>query len=135
MSSSYRARIVWTRDPADIGRAISDLGERVSSSMLVSYLERQAPRIRQQMQQEAPWADKTGEARRKLSAEVEQTGQQISLYLSHGVSYGKWLELSNGGRYAIVGPTTMKAGWSIMQGMTGLIERQGGRAGGGWQSW
>lgn len=130
---SYRARIVWNRDPKDIGRAISELGERVSTQMLVAYLERQAPAIRQQMQREAPWADRTGEARRKLSAEVAQSGRQVSLILSHGVAYGQWLELAHGGRWAIVGPTTMKMGPAIMRGMAGLMEKQG--SGSGWRSW
>lgn len=133
---SYTARIVWQRDPKDLGRAIAETGQRVKTHMLVPYLEKQAPVIKAQMQREAPWADQTGEARRKLSAEVEQTGDRVALYLSHGVSYGKWLELAHGGRWAIVGPTVMRSGPAIMHGMAGLMERTPGLApASGWKAW
>lgn len=133
---SYTARIVWQRSPANLGTAIAETGERMKTRMLVPYLEQQAPVIRAQMQREAPWADQTGEARRKLSAEVEQTGDRVALYLSHGVSYGKWLELAHGGRWAIVGPTVMRSGPVIMRGMAGLMERSPGmRPAGGWKVW
>jgi len=123
--SGYTARIVWKRDPADLSRAIAKTGERVKTHALVPYLSQQANRLRGQMKQEAPWQDRTGAARRQLLAEVEQDDDRVSLVLSHGVSYGKYLELSNGGRYAIIGPTIMKEGWAIMRGMTGLLDRAG----------
>ena len=123
--SGYRARIDWTRDPADLARAIAKTGDRVKTHALVPYLERQADRIRAQMKQEAPWADRTGAARRQLLAEVEQDDNKVALVFSHGVPYGKFLELSNGGRYAIIGPTIMKEGWGLMRGMTGLMDRAG----------
>ena len=119
------ARIVWKRDPEDLARAIAKTGERVKTNALVPYLERQADRLRGQMKQEAPWTDRTGAARRQLLAEVEQDEQKVALVLSHGVSYGKYLELSNGGRYAIIGPTVMREGWVLMRGMAGLMDRAG----------
>ena len=123
--SGYRARIDWKRDPADLSRAIAKTGERVKTHPLVPYLSRQADRLREQMKREAPWTDQTGAARRQLLAEVEQDDDKIALVLSHGVPYGKFLELSNGGRYAIIGPTIMKEGWGLMRGMTGLMDRAG----------
>ena len=89
------------------------------------YLERQGARLREQMKREAPWTDRRGAARQQLLAEVEQDDDKIALVLSHGVPYGKFLELSNGGRYAIIGPTIMKEGWGLMRGMTGLMDRAG----------
>ncbi len=124
--SGYRARIDWQRDPTDLGRAIAKTGERVRTHALVPYLERQADMLRSQMKREAPWADRTGAARRQLLAEVEQDERRVMLVLSHGVLYGKWLELSNGGRYAIIGPTIVKSGPGLMRGMAGLLDRAGG---------
>ncbi len=124
--SGYRARIDWQRDPTDLGRAIAKTGERVRTHALVPYLERQADMLRSQMKREAPWADRTGAARRQLLAEVEQDERRVMLVLSHGVLYGKWLELSNGGRYAITGPTIVKSGPGLMRGMAGLLDRAGG---------
>ena len=124
--ADYRAKIVWQRDPAQLEMAISKLGDRVKTHALVPYLERQADMLRGQMKREAPWTDRTGAARRALLAEVEQDVNRVSLVLSHGVPYGKYLELSNGGRYAIVGPTVMREGYVVMRGMAGLMDRAGG---------
>ena len=124
--SDYRVRIDWKRDPEDLGRAIAKTGERVKTYALVPYLERQADRLRAQMKRDAPWTDRTGRARRALLAEVEQDDRKVALVLSHGVPYGKYLELSNGGRYAIVGPTVMREGYVVMRGMAGLMDRAGG---------
>ena len=60
---SYAARIVWQRDPRDLGRAISELGERVSHQALTQVLEREAGVIEAEMKRNAPWADRTGDAR------------------------------------------------------------------------
>ena len=119
------ARIVWKRDPEDLARAIAKTGERVKTNALVPYLSRQADTLRAQMKQDAPWADRTGKARRTLLVEVEQDDNRIALVFSHGVSYGKYLELSNGGRYAIIGPTIVKSGPMLMRGMAGLMDRVG----------
>jgi len=110
MSSGFRARVVWNRDPRDLGRAVSEYGERLVYHALVQYLERHAAEIKAQMQREASWTDRTGKARAGLNAQVEANGAQVALYLSHGVEYGKWLELARGGRYAIVGPTIARVG-------------------------
>jgi len=53
----------------------------------------------------APWTDRTGNARQGLHGGVDTDGDQFVLYLSHGVEYGIWLELAHGGNYAIVRPT------------------------------
>ena len=119
------ARIVWKRDPEDLARAIAKTGERVKTNALVPYLSRQADTLRAQMKQDAPWADRTGKARRTLLVEVEQDDNRIALVFSHGVEYGKYLELSNGGRYAIIGPTIVKSGPMLMPGMAGQKDRVG----------
>ena len=131
---SYAARIVWQRDPADLGRAISELGERVSHQALTQVLEREARAIETEMKRDAPWTDRTGNTRRKLKATVETTGRATTLTLAHGVEYGKWLELAHGGRWAIVGPTTMAAGPRVMSQLRGLMAKAAPR-GGGWQAW
>jgi len=53
----------------------------------------------------APWTDRTGNARQGLHGGVDVRGDQQVLYLSHGVEYGIWLEIAHGGNYAIVRPT------------------------------
>lgn len=51
----------------------------------------------------APWTDRTGDARRLLSVRVEGDEFAIgSIVIEHGVPYGLWLEIAHGGRYAII---------------------------------
>lgn len=132
---SYRARVTWQRDPANLGRAISEWGDKVVFNTLVSHLNAQAKVIEERMRREAPWTDQTGDARRKLAATVEVDGRRVNLYLAHGVPYGVWLELRNGGRYAVVGPMTMRIGPEIMRSLAGLANRTAAPKVTGWQAW
>ena len=134
MSSGFQARISWQRSPANLAVAISQYGERLKSRGLPEYLESQARSVREDMQRSASWTDRTGAARRGLSASVETTGDRISMNLAHGVEYGKWLELAHGGRYAIVGPTVLRWGPRLMDGLRRQLAAGGG-ARTGWQTW
>lgn len=68
--------------------------------------DRYAPEIEAYMKQNAVWTDRTANARQTLYTEVEDVSLQMaSIILSHGVEYGIYLELSNAGEYAIIGPT------------------------------
>ena len=53
----------------------------------------------------APWQDRTGDARRGLDVGVESDGDSIILQLYHTVDYGLWLEVIENGQYAIIMPT------------------------------
>lgn len=61
------------------------------------------------MRRYAPWQDRTGEARRRLSVRelVAWLGRsvRVRLIFAHGVFYGRFLEYANAGRFAILGPT------------------------------
>jgi hypothetical protein len=67
--------------------------------------EKAAGELEQIMRTGAPWADRTGQARAGLNASVENKDGVVSIILAHGVEWGKWLELIQNGRFAIVGPT------------------------------
>jgi hypothetical protein len=56
----------------------------------------------------APWSDKSGNARQSLHSYVEElAGDTVRLYLSHGVHYGIFLEVKHAGKWGIV--------WSTIQ--------------------
>ena len=63
------------------------------------------PRIEQAARQNAPWSDRTGEARAGLVASSEVDGTDIIINLAHSVDYGIWLETIQSGRFAIIMPT------------------------------
>lgn len=63
----------------------------------------------------ARWTDRTGDARERLHATVEETGPIGTIVLAHGVSYGVWLEIANGGRYSIIPETIDVVGPLVMR--------------------
>lgn len=54
--------------------------------------------------QNAPWQDRTGDARERLHATVEETGPIGTIVLAHGVDYGLWLEIRHAGVYSVIAP-------------------------------
>ncbi len=56
----------------------------------------------------ASWINRTGMARRGLTGGFFWDGPNGIVYIAHTVEYGKWLELCNDGKYAILKPTRDK---------------------------
>ena len=117
----------WVRPPTQMARRIEDYGDRVLVAVqaVAAYVGEQ---MQNQARANAPWQDRTGNARSGLLYAVDGLGlnpimgriqsvdmslatdtvsvsgdkDHLVLLLGHTVFYGKWLEVSNGGRYAIV---------------------------------
>lgn len=53
----------------------------------------------------APWTDRTGDARRSIGSVDDSSKDIIRYWLKIGVDYGIWLEISNQGKYRILVPT------------------------------
>ncbi len=107
------ARINWTKTPMELGEAAMKYGRGIGGDALPRYARRKARELESRMRQEAPWTDQTGEARKKLKAEVETEPTKTTIYLITGAAHGKYLELRWGGRYAVVSPTIPRAAIEI----------------------
>lgn len=97
--------IRWIEPPSKLAKAIEQYGEKVMVAVkaLADFVATEA---QNDMRSNAPWTDRTGNARSGLYAEAERFAKHVVvIHLSHGVDYGIWLEIKNGGRYAIVAPT------------------------------
>lgn len=94
----------WIRRPSrtwHIGRYMEHLVD-VAQVVLTWY----APEIESQMKERASWTDRTSNARQTLQAFVHRDGPyRVVLIAKQHMTYGKFLETKNGGRYAIVMPT------------------------------
>lgn len=65
-----------------------------------------APVVESEAKTNATWTDRTGNARQGLHGFVEDVSASVVLLvLQHKMEYGIFLELANGGRYAIILPT------------------------------
>lgn len=67
-----------------------------------------AQSIQAYAQENAPWEDRTSDARTGLTAEAIRARQEMSILLYHTVEYGVYLENANGGNYSIIIPTMEK---------------------------
>ena len=123
----------WVVSPNVIGKGLNDYGQRamVAIQAVANYWGQS---IQDEARREAPWEDRTGNARGGLFFAVDGFGMQpltgevtpeaksemsdvavesgdadtLIITLGHTVFYGKFLELSNGGRYAIIMSTIEK---------------------------
>lgn len=90
-------------------QAFTDLVENYAQSLFstgrfIAYTR--AAEMQSWMQSNAPWTDRTGDARASLFATVyDDGGTIIQIRIGHGVDYGVWLEIAHGGRWAIIAPT------------------------------
>jgi len=65
-----------------------------------------SPIVEAEAKANAPWTDRTGQARQGLRGFVEDlSATSVALYLSHQKEYGIYLELAYQARYAIIMPT------------------------------
>lgn len=88
-------------------------------------LDYQAAKSETWMRTNARWTDRTTNARNGLFATVDATIGHDTwlLVLSHSVSYGIWLEVSNNGKYAIVRPAWLRANTEVMRRLAELFRR------------
>lgn len=96
--------------------------ERISAAINMKA-ETEAVRLQGHMQTQRPWTDRTGQAKRTLSAEAERKSNAIVITLAHGVEYGKWLEIRWNERYSIIKPTIATQSARVMASMQGLLDR------------
>ncbi len=80
------------------------------------------PAIESWMRNNAPWTNRTGNARRYLNAVVYPVMYDwIVLQVAHGVPYGLSLETVSLGRYQILAPTIDRWGAILMDDVKNLM--------------
>jgi hypothetical protein len=79
----------------------------------------------------APWTDRTGNARAQLAAEATKLSvNRFGIVLSQGVDYGIYLEKSNDENYAIILPTIRVMAPKVIRFCTKLMDRLDRQVGG-----
>lgn len=87
------------------------------------YATNAALKLQNYARDNAPWTDRTGHARQRLTGTVSRTSSGYRITLAHGVDYGIWLELAHEKRYAIIQPTILVNTSEVMAGLNKLLER------------
>lgn len=70
---------------------------------------------------EAPWQDRTTQARNTLWAEPYGTARNGGIRMGHGKEYGIYLEESNQGRFQVIMPVLLKTGRALMRSMEAMF--------------
>lgn len=88
---------------------LDTLGPLFQGDIILERTEQEAegfaPQIEEYAKLNAPWEDRTGDARAGLTAEVDTEGEEVVISLSHSVGYGLYLETIESGQFAIIMPT------------------------------
>jgi len=122
MADYSSTRVSWQGDE-QVKRNIAEYGRRVQDKAREFALS-WVPRLETHAKKNAPWTDRTANARQALRAYLdedvpetfnaedaveypspEQIADIIVIVLSHGMEYGEKLENSWAGAYSIIGPT------------------------------
>ena len=92
------------------------------NSAVAKTMDYWAPQVESYARSNAPWTDRTGNARSGLHAETEHNGNiSHSIHLFHTMPYGIWLEVRFDGRFAIINPTIDIMGHRLMATFRGLM--------------
>lgn len=86
-----------------------------------AVLEHDSGESQNDMRVNAPWTDRTSNARNGLFAKAFVEGGEHGEVLYHTMDYGIWLELANSGKYRIIWPSTLRAGRRVMKGLRELF--------------
>lgn len=115
-------RVVWTSDSLTHGLIWFKANVE---ARLDEELEDFARECEVYMKANAPWEDRTGDAREGLSAEATENEVKGNkgVTLAHGVTYGVYLEFKDGGKFAIIIPTMEVMGPELMARVGGLLDR------------
>lgn len=113
--------IEFSLDISDLSKGLKEYSEKLDIGLEV-YTRTAALSLEAYAKQKAPWTDRTGEARKRLTARAQKIENlQYQITLSHGVDYGKWLELANEKKYAIIQPTLRLKTPEVVRGMKILL--------------
>jgi hypothetical protein len=100
-----KAGIRWSTPPSELATAIERYGDRVLQAV-AAVAQYVATQMQNQAKADAPWTDRTGNARTGLfgTSEADFGAKVVTIYLSHGatISYGVWLELAASGKWGVI---------------------------------
>ncbi len=103
--------IRWRTPPSELARSLEQYGDRVLTAV-AAVAQYVATQMQDAAKANAPWEDRTGNARSGLfgTSETDFAQHVVTIYLSHSatLNYGLWLEIANEGKYSVV-MSTMEA--------------------------
>lgn len=112
----------FTIDISDVLKNLSDIGTK-SEIAIRMYAQEGAKKFENYAKLNRPWTDRTGHARQRLTGYIETNPTNTRVYISHGVDYGKYLELAHEKKYAILLKTVIMCADEVLDGFDNLISK------------
>lgn len=103
-----------------LGKALNT-GDKRLQNLIDAKMQFWAPQCESYMKANAPWTDRTGNARNGLGAQAYRIDPEHGIVLFHSVPYGIWLEVKYSGRDAIIDPTLQYMGPLVMQSLVNML--------------
>lgn len=126
--SPKTAGFQWKVPPRILARNIGDFGVTLKRAILV-VADKNGQAMQNYARKNAPWTDRTGNARAGLFYVIEEKRDSVVIYLSHSVDYGVWLEIGHSGRLEVVWPTILLALSRIQADLKEVLAGRGIRKG------
>ena len=98
------------------------IAEQKMKAALSLYADTAAKKLEAEGKKNAPWTDRTGNARNSIQGDSKWQGNQLNIILSGNVSYFVYLELAMGKKYSILLPTIERNANEILRGFKKLVE-------------
>lgn len=108
-------------DPSQVLRG---LGEAKLKTMFAveKYGQAAAAKLEATAKQDAPWTDRTGNARQTMAGVCDWAGDALRIGLAGNMDYSPYLEYCNEGKNAVLYPTINKMQTEILEGMRGIVK-------------
>lgn len=105
----------------EVNRNLDEWAKRQRLAV-VALAKNWAGQLEGRAKQNAPWTDRTANARNGLFGSTAVEGHEVFIRLGHSMEYGIFLELARDGRHAVLKPTIDAAIPEIMRSYRRLWE-------------
>lgn len=116
------ARFSFDLGTVQLQRKTRDMAPRIENAVNQTMLFGSAKGV-EHMKTNAPWTDRTGNARAGLHVVPDLDGNKKTLTFAHTMSYGIWLEVIQNGKYQIIMPTVKLTGQQIMASLRRTLDK------------
>lgn len=116
--ANNRSRIVINNDT--LTPALRGMEAR-THRRIAAATRRQSLLTQNYARRNAPWRDRTGNARNGLFTIAASDQKKHRIVLFHSVPYGIWLEVRWSGRYEIIRPSIREGGGQLMRTLEGIF--------------
>lgn len=109
-------------DMSDMVRKMDEHKNKLHKAVVL-YGETAGLKLEAEAKEEAPWNDRTGNARNSLKGGADPYPDGVKIYLSGNMEYSKYLELGFDREYAIIEDTVSGNTEDILKGLSKILDK------------